>query len=61
MEIKVRGNNIEKSRDFLEKVRDNYLKMKFLPKEKIIIIDGSKSVDEIFREIKQYFDFFQKI
>lgn len=46
----------EKNPEFLEKVRQNYLKMpELFPDEKIIIIDGSKSIEEIFEEIKKYF------
>jgi len=51
-------HKFEKNLDFLESVRKNYLKMKYLPKEKIIIIDGTKSIDEIFSEIKEYFKVF---
>ncbi len=46
----------EKNKEFLEKVRQNYLKMpKIFPNEIIIIIEGEKSIGEIFEEIKKYF------
>jgi dTMP kinase len=51
-------HKFKKSPEFLEKVRQNYLKMQYLPKEKIIRIDGSKSAEEIFEEIKKYFEEF---
>ena len=46
----------EKSREFQEKVRANYLKLpELLPDENIIVIDGSKSVDDVFEQIKKHF------
>jgi len=49
-------NKFEEDASFLEKVRQNYLKMpQIFPDEKIIIIDGNKSIEEIFEEIKKYF------
>ncbi len=46
----------EKNKEFLEKVRQNYLKMPAIfPDEKIIIINGDNSIEEIFEEIKKYF------
>jgi len=55
--VKIPGSNkFEEDISFLEKVRKNYLKMpEIFPNEKIIIMDGSKSVEEIFDEIKKYF------
>ncbi len=50
------ANKFEENREFLEKVRQNYLKMKTIfPDENIIIINGEKSIEEIFEEIKKYF------
>jgi dTMP kinase len=49
-------HKFEKSPEFLEKVRQNYLKMQHLLKEKFIVIDGRKSKDEIFAEVKRYFE-----
>lgn len=47
----------EKSSDFLEKVRQNYLKMpELLPEEKIIIINGDKTAEEVFEQIKNSFN-----
>ncbi|MDD5192738.1 MAG: dTMP kinase [Candidatus Nanoarchaeia archaeon] len=49
-------HKFEKNKEFLEKVRQNYLKMKeIFPNEKIIIINGEKPIEEIFKEIKKYF------
>ena len=43
--------------EFLEKVRENYLSLKEkLPEENIVIIDGSKSVGEVFESIKYEVD-----
>ncbi len=45
----------EKNKDFLEKTRQNYLKLKqLLPNENIIIINGSKTIEEIFENIKKH-------
>ena len=49
-------HKFEKDLEFLEKVRQNYLKMPgIFPDENIIIIDGEKSIEEISEEIKKYF------
>lgn len=49
-------HKFEKNKDFLNKVRDNYLNLKnHLPEEKIIIINGDRPVQEIFEEIKSHF------
>jgi len=46
-------NKFEENVNFLEKVRQNYLKLpQFFPDENIIIINGTKTVEEIFEEIK---------
>jgi len=48
-------HKFEKSKEFLEKVRKNYLKMPgIFQDEKIIILDGTKSIKEIFEEIKKH-------
>ena len=53
---KTEFNKFEKNSNFLEKTRQNYLKLKeLLPEENIILIDGTKSVDAVFEEIKKYF------
>jgi len=57
--IELRGEEqkFEKNKEFLEKVRQNYLKMKeIFPSEKIILIDGEKNIEEIFEDIKKYFN-----
>jgi len=50
---KTEQNKFEENSEFLEKVRQNYLKLpKLLPEENIIIINGAKQIEEIFEEIK---------
>jgi len=50
-------NKFEKDLEFSEKVRQNYLKCKdVLVEDKIFIIDGTKSKDEIFLEICEIFE-----
>jgi len=59
MEIDSREKNhkFEKNKEFLEKVRQNYLKIKeIFPNEKIIVIDGRKPINEIFEKIKEFFN-----
>src|SRR3989344_4178021 len=47
--IRKSEQKFERSREFQEKVRQNYLKMpELLPDEKIIILDGNKTIEEIF-------------
>ncbi|MAH51365.1 dTMP kinase [Candidatus Pacearchaeota archaeon] len=54
---RVSEHKFEKSRKFLAKVRENYLKLKgLLPEENIIIIDGEKGIEEIFEEVKKGFE-----
>lgn len=54
--LREKEHKFEKNAAFLEKVRKNYLKMKeFFPEEKIIILDGTKTIEKIFEEIKTYF------
>jgi len=56
-EQKLAENKFEENSELLEKVRQNYLQMpKFFPNEKIIIIDGSKTIEEIFEEVKKCFE-----
>ncbi|MEM3408476.1 MAG: dTMP kinase [Candidatus Micrarchaeia archaeon] len=44
-------------KEFLRKVRENYLKMKeIFPNENIVVIDGEKSKDEVFESIKKEID-----
>ena len=47
----------EANKDFIEKLRKNYLKLKELPNHKIIVIDGTKKPQEIFeKQIKPAFN-----
>lgn len=49
-------HKFEANFDFLEKVRRKHLEIPSLfPNEKIIVIDGNKSIDEVFKEIKKKF------
>ncbi len=44
----------EADKDFLEKVRQNYLEMpRLLPQENIVIVDGTKSIKEVSEDIKK--------
>jgi dTMP kinase len=54
-------HKFEKSPEFLEKTRQNYLRLQYLPKEKIILVDGRKTINEIFDDIKRYFEEFQNL
>lgn len=54
--IRKSEQKFEKNVQFMEKVRQNYLSMKnLLQEEKIIFIDGSKSIEEVFEEVKSKF------
>jgi len=54
---KRKENKFEKSPEFLEKVRFNYLELKDILDEKnIIMIDGEKDVETIFKEMKNHFE-----
>jgi dTMP kinase len=54
---KGKEHKFEKDKAFMIKLRQNYLDLKPLPKHNVIIIDGSKNIDEIFNEqIKPVFD-----
>jgi len=47
----------EKNKEFIEKLRNNYLKLKDLPNHRVIVIDGTKTPNEIFeKQIKPAFD-----
>jgi dTMP kinase len=50
-------HKFEKNKDFLQKVKMNYLKMKeVFPDEKIIILDANKTIDEIFEDIIKHLE-----
>ena len=41
----------------MEKLREQYLKMpEYLPEEKIVIIDASRSVEEVYQDAKKSID-----
>lgn len=53
------GRKIEKFEklEFLEKVRQNYLRAKeFWPDHNIVIINGMQSIDDVFNEVKKHID-----
>jgi thymidylate kinase len=55
-EIKRKQHKFEKDKEFLDKVRYNYTKLpSLLPGEKIVIIDGNKTFDEVFDSITKAF------
>lgn len=44
-------------KDFLEKVRKNFLKLKeMLPEEYIVVIEASGTIEEVFEEVKKQID-----
>lgn len=54
---KGKEHKFEANLEFLEKTRNNYLKAKdLLTNEKIFIIDGNRSVDEIHQDIVSIFE-----
>lgn len=56
-EIRDEEHKFEKSREFQGKVKENFLKLPaLLPEENIIILDGNRSIEEIFQEIKKFFN-----
>lgn len=56
-EIRSAEQKFEKSTEFQEKVRQNYLKSKQLhPNENIFIINGDRTVEEIFNQVREIFD-----
>ena len=57
-EIRDEEHKFEKSREFQGKVKENFLKLPaLLPNEKIIILDGNKTIDEIFEDVKKHLNF----
>jgi len=47
-------HKFEANIEFQKKVREKYLEIKkYFPEQKIIIIDGSKPIEEIFEELKK--------
>jgi dTMP kinase len=49
----------EKSLEFQEKVRQNYLKMPLLlPNEKIVIINGNRSIEEVTKDVQEIYEKF---
>src|SRR3989344_1427854 len=58
-DVSIRGkeHKFESNLDFVKKLRENYHKSKeLLPNEKIFIINGERSPEDISNEIKQIFD-----
>jgi len=58
-DVSIRGkeHKFESHLDFVKKLRENYHKSKeLLPNEKIFIINGERSPEDISNEIKQIFD-----
>lgn len=56
---KVKENKFEKNKEFIEKLRKNYLDLIKLKNHKVVIIDGTKSIQNIFeKQIKPAFDNF---
>lgn len=45
----------QKGRDYHNKVREGYLKLAQQNPNRIVVIDASKSIDEVFSQIKQVF------
>ncbi len=55
-------HKFEKNKEFLSKVKENYLKMpEIFPDENIVIINSNKTVEEIFEKIKEHFSKFKNI
>ena len=56
-EIRDEEHKFEKSREFQGKVKENFLKLPaLLPEENIIVVDGNKTIEEIFEDIKNVFE-----
>ena len=56
-EIRDEEHKFEKSREFQGKVKENFLKPPaLLPEENIIVVDGNKTIEEIFEDIKNVFE-----
>jgi len=52
-------HKFEKDAEFMKKLRNNFLELAKLPDHKVIIIDGTKSIKQIFeKQIKPAFDAF---
>jgi dTMP kinase len=55
--IKRNEHKFEKNMEFLEEVRQNYhIAKKLLEGENIFIVDGTKNIEEVFKEIKIIFE-----
>lgn len=55
-EIRDEEQKFERSQEFQEKVRQNFLKIpELLPNENIIIINGNRTIEEIFEDVKKHF------
>jgi len=58
-EVRKAEQKFEKDKDFMEKLRKNYLELANLDQHRVIIIDGTKSINEIFeKQVKPAFDKF---
>ena len=56
---KGKEHRFEKNKDFMEKLRKNFIELSSLSRHHVVIIDGTKSVDEVFEnQIKPAFDKF---
>ncbi len=52
-----RGKELSEVLSFQEQLQQNYLNLiEYLPGEKIVIIDASKSADEVFEQTKKHLD-----
>jgi dTMP kinase len=50
-------HKFEKDKEFIEKLRKNYLDLANLKNHKVIVVDGSKSIEDIFeKQIKPTFE-----
>ncbi len=57
--IKGKENKFETNLEFIKKLRENYLKLVELANHNVVIIDGTKSVEQIFeKQIKPAFNKF---
>tara|TARA_Y100000310_G_scaffold306353_1_gene347418 strand:+ start:5775 stop:6380 length:606 start_codon:yes stop_codon:yes gene_type:complete len=58
-QIRDKEHKFENSRDFQAKVKENFLKLKSIfPEENIIFLDGDKTIEEIFEDIKNHIENF---
>jgi len=55
---RIEGRPMEKfeSKEFMAKIRDNFLQMEAITKDNIKIIDASRSKEEVFNKIKEEID-----